>query len=76
LPPSGLTVEEISSCSGFLSQSVTALWRALKGPIQVRFLLTLPLRVLPLVFDAALAKIAAWPNCSICVVAYKPRFDR
>jgi SAM-dependent methyltransferase len=71
----GLLVEEISSCSGFFSQKVTALWRAIKGPIQLRFLLTLPLRVLPLLLDAMIAKVTAWPDYSICVVACKPRFD-
>ena len=72
-----LEAEEISSCSGFLSQKVTALWRVIgKSSVGVQFVLTLPLRVLPPILDPLISKLTNWPNYSICLVAYKPRWSR
>jgi SAM-dependent methyltransferase len=71
---SGLMVEEISYCSGFLSQKITVLLRKIK-PFALGWLLVLPLRVLPPIFDRLIAKLTAWPDFSICLVAYKPRFE-
>jgi len=71
-----LEVEEIGSCSGFLSQKVTALWRVIRMPSAGRFALTLPLRLLPPIFDPLISKLTNWPNFSICLVAYKPRWSR
>ncbi len=72
---SGLIVEEISYCSGFLSQKITAFQRRL---IKVHPLLgwfaILPLRPLPIVFDSLIGKLFKWPYSSICLVAYKPRY--
>jgi 2-polyprenyl-3-methyl-5-hydroxy-6-metoxy-1,4-benzoquinol methylase len=69
----GLVVEEIGSCSGFLSQKITALLRAIR-PVALGWLLTLPLRILPPLFDGLIGALTGWPNYSICLVACKPRF--
>jgi len=75
----GLQVEEISFCSGFISQKATYLWRcagAVPGGKAVQWLVTLPLRVLPLLLpDAWLTRTLNWPFFSICLHAYKPRFE-
>lgn len=66
----GLRVEEVSSCSGWFSQQVTRLMRrrGLAG-----WAATLPLRVLPGLFDRAIRRLTGWPDYSICMVALKPR---
>jgi SAM-dependent methyltransferase len=73
---SGLVVEGFSSCSGLLSQRLARLQRQLE---RVRPLLgwtaVLPFRTVPPLLDGALAKATGWPNFSICVEAYKPRFE-
>jgi len=71
----GLVVEEITYCSGFFSQKITALMRALGGGI-LGWVPTLPLRILPVLFDPLIAKATGWPAFSICIMAYKPRFLR
>ena len=73
---SGFKIEDISYCSGFFSQKVTFLLRIMNGIIGVRmsWLITLPLRILPIIFDNILSKILKCENYSICIVAYKPRF--
>jgi 2-polyprenyl-3-methyl-5-hydroxy-6-metoxy-1,4-benzoquinol methylase len=70
----GLVVEEITYCSGFFSQKITALMRVLGGGF-LGWLPTLPLRILPIIFDPLIAK-AGWPAFSTCIMAYKPRFRR
>ena len=73
----GLLVEEISTCSGFFSQKITFFLRLLCkkfGPIALIF--TLPLRILPLVFDVMIRKIFDYPDYSICLLAYKPRLNQ
>lgn len=68
----GLVVEEISYCSGFFSQKITGLMRR-SGDGIFGWAATLPLRVLP-IFDRLIAKATGWPDFSICLMAYKPRF--
>jgi SAM-dependent methyltransferase len=70
---SGLVVEEISFCSGLLSQKITVLFRTIK-PFILGWIIVLPLRILPPIFDRLIAKLTGWPDFSICLVAYKPRF--
>lgn len=70
----GFKVEEIDYCSGFFSQKVTAIMRIFNKMGIVGWVLTLPLRLLPLLFDNIVRKITGWPNYSIAVVAYRPRF--
>jgi SAM-dependent methyltransferase len=75
---SGLKVEEISYCSGYLSQKFTGLIRrfnALMGA-PVAWVFTLPLRMLPPLFDPILRALTAPPDYSICLVAQKPRFSK
>ncbi len=69
----GLKIEELGSCSGFFSQRVTALMRRIKPRI-LAWSIVLPLRVLPPILDKLLVHWFGWPDDSICVVAYKPRF--
>lgn len=66
----GLRVEQVSGCSGWFSQKVTGLMR---GRGLIGWALTLPLRVLPPLFDPFIRKVTGFPDFSICMVAYKPR---
>jgi len=68
----GFVVDEISFCSGFLSQKSAFLWRTLSGyhPI-LGWALTLPLRIFPPLGDSIISKITNWPGFSICLVAHK-----
>jgi SAM-dependent methyltransferase len=69
----GLLVEEISYCSGFFSQKVTAiLW--IVRPAALAWVLVLPLRILPILFDSLISALTGWPGYSICLIAHKPRF--
>ena len=71
----GFLVETVEYCSGYFSQKITSLLRALSrvsGPIA--WVIALPLRVLPGVFDRPRAT-GNPPGFSICVVALKPRFS-
>jgi 2-polyprenyl-3-methyl-5-hydroxy-6-metoxy-1,4-benzoquinol methylase len=72
----GLHVEEVSSTSGFFSQLVTRLMRAM-SPISHygAWLAIAPLRLLPLL-DPIFRHVTGWPDYSICLVAYKPRFGK
>ena len=63
-------VEEQGGCAGFLSQKLTAVMR---GTGLWGWLLVLPLRILPPLFDP-LFRALGWPDFSVTVVAYKPRF--
>jgi 2-polyprenyl-3-methyl-5-hydroxy-6-metoxy-1,4-benzoquinol methylase len=71
----GLEVEEISFCSGFLSQKVTWLLFTLS---RIHFLLawvvTLPLRFFPPLLDPLIHKTTSWPYYCIALEAYKPRY--
>lgn len=70
-----LTPENISYCSGFLSQKITFLQRALSQihPL-VGWCAILPLRFLPPLFDTFITKLIRWPSFSICLEATKPGF--
>lgn len=72
---SGLCVEDISYCSGFFSQKITVLQRKLaKISNLFAWFVILPLRVLPVMFDASVARLSGYPGYSICLDAYKPRY--
>lgn len=70
----GFMIEEIGFCSGFLSQMITRVMRKIH-PHMVAWGLVLPLRILPVLFDRLIARLTDWPGFSICLVAYKPRFE-
>ena len=74
---SGFKIENISYCSGFFSQKVTYLMRILNKilGLKISWLITFPLRIFPIFFDNILSKISNYENYSICIVAYKPRFE-
>lgn len=71
----GLTIEEVSYCSGFFSQMITRTMRKIRPPL-LGWGLTFPLRILPVLFDGLIARLTRWPGYSICMVAYKPRFEK
>ena len=71
---SGLRVERISYCSGYVSQKVTAvMWRVSAINALLAWALILPLRALPPLLDPLITVILGWPHYSICLEAYKPR---
>jgi len=71
----GLTVERFSSCSGVLSQKLTLAYRMLsRANPMLAWVAVLPLRLAPPLFDRLVSRILRWPNLSICLEAYKPRF--
>lgn len=73
---SGLIPEEISYCSGFCSQKITFLLRNLNKVfgLHASWLITLPLRIFPPIIDPLIRYFFRYPDFSICLVAYKPRF--
>jgi len=72
---SGLIVEEISFCSGFFSQKITSLQVRISAiSPMLGWIVILPLRPIPPVFDGLLAKAFRYPHFTICLEAYKPRF--
>jgi len=70
-----LTVNDISYCSGFLSQKITGLLRVISRlhPL-LGWVFILPLRILPPLFDNIVTPMFSRPGYSICMEAYKPRF--
>jgi len=68
-----LISEQISYCSGFLSQKITFLLRIFSviNPL-FGWGITLPFRIAPPLFDRLLTNILRWPYFSICLVAHKP----
>lgn len=70
-----LIPEDISFTSGILSQKITTVLRVLSRihPL-AGWVITLPLRLLPPLFDRFVTTITRWPYFSICLEAYKPRF--
>ena len=74
---SGLVPEQISFCGGILSQKISALLGIL-SKIHPLFgwAIILPLRILPPTFDKLATALTQWPCYSICLEAYKPRFNR
>jgi 2-polyprenyl-3-methyl-5-hydroxy-6-metoxy-1,4-benzoquinol methylase len=73
----GLDIEEISSCSGFFSQKSTSLMRRVNkvSPLAA-WTFVLPLRPLPPIADWIIRKATGWPDFSIAMVAYKPRWKK
>lgn len=71
----GLQMEEVSYCSGYLSQRLTSMLRTLTevNPL-LAWGVTLPLRVFPPLVDPWLTPLLRWPWFSICIEAYKPRY--
>ena len=74
---SKLRVEEITYCSGFLSQKATYLLRTLNKihPI-ISWIVVLPLRIFPLVFDDVFTRLIKFPRYSICLEAYKSEYSK
>jgi SAM-dependent methyltransferase len=71
----GLVPDGISFTSGFVSQKVTGLLRFFSKMHPIfGWAITLPLRVFPPLFDRFISSILNWPNFSICLEAYKPRY--
>jgi len=69
----GLAVSEISSCSGVVSQKITALYRLVGARSEgLGALLIMPLRPLPLLLDRALSGLLSWPPYTIALVAVRP----
>jgi 2-polyprenyl-3-methyl-5-hydroxy-6-metoxy-1,4-benzoquinol methylase len=70
----GLRMIAISYCSGFLSQKLTWIYRVVSRSVHpaIAWLLILPLRILPLLFDRAVTRWLRWPEYSICLEASKP----
>lgn len=68
----GLVPDELSFCSGFLSQKLTFILRLLsKVNHLLEWVFTLPLRIIPPVLDPILVKIVDYPGYSICLQAHK-----
>jgi 2-polyprenyl-3-methyl-5-hydroxy-6-metoxy-1,4-benzoquinol methylase len=71
---SGLKVERISYCSGYVSQKVAAVMRRLSViNALLAWALILPLRALPPLLDPIITVLVGWPYFCICLEAYKPR---
>lgn len=70
----GLTVEDVTFCSGFLSQKICFLMRVLSKihPL-LGWAVILPVRLLPPIFDRLVTNGIGWPHYIICLEAYKPR---
>jgi SAM-dependent methyltransferase len=69
----GLVCDDVSYCTGFLSQKITWIYRTL-GRIHPLFAwaVILPLRVIPQLLDSWVTKLLHWPCYSICIEAHKP----
>jgi SAM-dependent methyltransferase len=65
-----------SYCSGFLSQKITGLLRVISRihPL-LGWACVLPLRILPPYLDGLITPMFSRPGFSICLEAYKPRFN-
>ncbi len=67
----GLQVEEISSCSGFISQKLTSVVVKLGA---VGWLAILPFRILPPLLDRFIGWLFQYPDFCVTMVCYKPQF--
>lgn len=67
----GLRIEQSGSCSGFFSQKLTWLMRRGRA---AGWAAVLPLRIVPLLLDRLVARLTGYPDYSLTLVAYKPRF--
>ena len=71
----GLVVEEISYCTGVVSQRLIRLQRQLSTVHPLfAWAVVFPLRILPPVLDGLLTSLLRQPRFSICIEAYKPRY--
>ena len=72
---SGFQIEEISGCSGYFSQKITKIYRALFeiSPL-LAWIVILPLRILPVLLDKPIKHLFGSVDYSICMLAVKPRF--
>ena len=68
----GLRVEEIGGCSGFFSQKLTEVMRRFGW---LGWAATAPLRIVPILLDGITQRITGYPDYSITMVAYRPRFE-
>jgi len=70
-----LELKEITYCTGFVSQKITKIYRLLQlchvHPI-IAWILIMPFRILPLIFDPIISKVYKYPPLSICFEACKP----
>ena len=72
----GLLVEEMTSCSGLLSQKATwVTYTAGRVSPHLARALTLPLHPVVSMLDRAVSRWTDWPPYSFCVEAVKPRFE-
>jgi SAM-dependent methyltransferase len=70
----GFIVEDISFCSGWVSQKCTGFLRLFDGrPFVIGWIITLPVRFLIPALDGVCARLFRYPGYSICVEAYKAR---
>jgi SAM-dependent methyltransferase len=69
----GLEVEQIGYCSGLLSQRLTGLLRKLNkhGSTLIAWVIVLPLRWIPPLFDNIATRLTRWPGYSITLEARK-----
>jgi len=73
----GLLVEEMTSCSGLLSQKATwVTYTASKVSPHLARALTLPLHPVVSMLDRPVSRWMEWPPYSLCVEAVKPRFEK
>jgi 2-polyprenyl-3-methyl-5-hydroxy-6-metoxy-1,4-benzoquinol methylase len=71
-----ITPVEISYCSGYFSQKITALLRVISRihPL-LGWACILPFRIIPPLLDRPFSFLKIRPDFSICMEAYKPRFE-
>lgn len=71
-----LKIDCVSYCSGFCSQKLTSILRRLSTlhPL-VGWAAVLPFRLIPPALDPLFTFITRWPSYSICLEAYKQRFQ-
>lgn len=72
----GLVLDEVSYCSGLLSQKLCSIQRIISSinPI-CGWAFILPIIPLPPLLDKLIYGVTSWPYYSICLKAYKPRFN-
>jgi SAM-dependent methyltransferase len=73
----GFEIEQISGCSGYFSQKITRVYRALFDihPL-LAWLVILPLRPLPPLLDNLVRQIFGVADYSVCMIAVKPRYSK
>lgn len=72
-----LVVEHESYCTGFVSQKITYLMYLFqKIHPRLGSIVLFPLWLLPPIFDHFIARITGYPYYSICIEAFKPRYNK